>query len=343
MAPDQGQSMTRRNLCSECRVRRSALCCALSTEQLAACNRIAYRKHYPAGRLICDVDQEDWFGNVISGVVKLAKALADGRQQIVELLFPSDFLGRPFRSGGGYAAEAASAVELCCFQRQQFESLMHEWPQLKQIFLERTLDEVDAAREWMLLLGRKSASEKVAALILLILRRMRGPGLAAAAQPRTARFDLPLSRTEMADYLGLRIETVSRQLARLREAGVIAIPRGRTVVVRDLAALERMAEVDRSRPSLCNSRMPTHCRSTAMGRNPAPASSRGAYLLDKEAQAPLQRAGPFPVQGQIRCAAQHAIWLRRVHRSGKARRRRIPAPSPGKVRTKDKLDFRSQE
>ena len=234
-------------------MRRSALCCALSAEQLAVCNRIAYRKHFPAGRLICDVDQVDWFGIVISGVVKLTKALADGRQQIVELLFPSDFLGRPFRSGGGYAAEAASAVELCCFHRQQFESLMLEWPQLKQTFLERTLDEVDAAREWMLLLGRKSASEKVAALILLIRRRMREPGLAAAAQPRTVRFDLPLSRTEMADYLGLRIETVSRQLARLREAGVIAIPRGRTVVVRDLAALERMAEVDLSRPSLCNS------------------------------------------------------------------------------------------
>ena len=215
--------------------------------------RISYGKHYPAGRLISDVDQEERFANVICCVVKLTRALADGRQQIVGLLFPSDFLGRPFRAGGGCAAEAASAVELCCFHRQQFESLMHEWPRLIQIFLERTLDEVDAAREWMLLLGRKSASEKVAALVLLVLRRTRGSGNAATAERRTVRFDLPLSRTEMADYLGLRIETVSRQLARLRRAGVIEIAQGRTVVVRDLPALRRIAEADLSRPTLCNS------------------------------------------------------------------------------------------
>ena len=213
--------MARRNLCSECAVRSGALCCALSPEQLAALNRISYRRRYAAGRVICDIDTQDWFGNVISGVVKLTKTLPDGRQQIVELLFPSDFLGRPFRAVGAYAAEAATAVELCCFGRQHFEGLMHEWPNLKQLFLERTLDEVDAAREWMLLLGRKSAQEKVAALLLLILRRMRAPAGEAAAPSRPARFDLPLSRTEMADFLGLRIETVSRQLAHLREAGVI--------------------------------------------------------------------------------------------------------------------------
>ena len=131
-------------------------------------------------------DAEDWFANVLSGVVKLTKTLADGRQQIVELLFPSDFLGRPFKAGSGYVAEAATPVELCCFNRQPFEALMHEWPSLKQLFLERTLDEVEAAREWMLLLGRKSAEEKVAALILLVLRRMREPGCGAACRRQPA-------------------------------------------------------------------------------------------------------------------------------------------------------------
>lgn len=236
--------MVRRNLCFECGIRSRALCCALSPEQLAALNRISYRRRYPAGRLIGGIETEDWFANVLSGVVKLTKTLADGRQQIVQLLFPSDFLGRPFRAGSGYVAEAATTVELCCFSRQPFESLMHAWAPLKQLFLERTLDEVEAAREWMLLLGRKSAEEKVAALILLVLRRVCAPGCDATGQPNCARFDLPLSRTEMADYLGLRIETVSRQLANLREAGVIETGRGRTVVVRDIAALERITEVD---------------------------------------------------------------------------------------------------
>jgi CRP/FNR family transcriptional regulator len=105
---------------------------------------------------------------------------------------------------------------------------MHAWEPLKQLFLERTLDEVEAAREWMLLLGRKSAEEKVAALILLVMRRLQSSAYGATVQPTSVRFDLPLSRTEMADYLGLRIET----------------GRGRTVVVRDIGQLERITEVD---------------------------------------------------------------------------------------------------
>lgn len=238
--------MARRNLCSECAIRTRALCCALSPEQLASLNRISYRRRYAAGRTISGPDAGDWFANVLSGVVKLTKTLADGRQQIVELLFPSDFLGRPFKAGSGFVAEAATPVELCCFNRQPFEALMHEWPSLKQLFLERTLDDVEAAREWMLLLGRKSAEEKVAALILLVLRRMREPGCGAAMPSTTCRFDLPLSRTEMADFLGLRIETVSRQLAHLRDTGVIETARGRAIVVRDVAALERMTESDHS-------------------------------------------------------------------------------------------------
>ena len=91
--------MVRRNLCSECGIRSRALCCALSPEQLAALNRISYRRRFPPGQLISGIETEDWFANVLSGVVKLTKTLADGRQQIVQLLFPSDFLGRPFRLG----------------------------------------------------------------------------------------------------------------------------------------------------------------------------------------------------------------------------------------------------
>ena len=78
------------------------------------------------------------------------------------------------------------------------------------------------------------------------MRRMQAPGHDATARTGTARFELPLSRTEMADYLGLRIETVSRQLAHLRNAGVIDTTKGRTIIVRNIAALEQMTETDRS-------------------------------------------------------------------------------------------------
>ena len=270
--------MGRRNTCAECAVRNSALCRVLSPDKLAAFNRLAYRKRFPAGRLISGTDTEDWFANVISGVIKLTKTLSDGRQQIVELLFPSDFLGRPFRASGAYAAEAATDVELCCFSRQRFERLLHEWPDLKQLFLERTLDEIDAAREWMLLLGRKSAAEKVAALLLLILRRMRAPRCDATP---TAQFDLPVSRTEMADYLGLRIETVSRQIAQLRKAGVIDTAKGRTIIVRDVAALERMTETDRSSP-MASSSGPAGSQARSAQHGGLPLSGR-RHVFDPQA------------------------------------------------------------
>jgi CRP/FNR family transcriptional regulator len=186
----------------------------------------------------------DWCAHVVSGVVKLTLALPDGRQQIVGLLFPSDFLGRPFKDRAPFTAEAASVVELCCVGRPYFEQLLQEHPDMKQLLLERTLDAVDAARDWMLLLGCKTAGERVATLILLIARRTRAARCAPCAEEQPMRFDLPLSRTEMAEFLGLRTETISRQLRRLHAAGLIEMPSPRSIAVRDLGALERTVEKD---------------------------------------------------------------------------------------------------
>jgi CRP/FNR family transcriptional regulator len=214
----------------------------LSAQHLAELNRHSYRKRYPPGQLVAGINPvEDWFAIIVSGVIKLTKGLPDGRQQIVAVLFPSDFLGRPFGPGSPHAAETATAVELCCFSRQYFEGLMHDQIELKQLFLERTLDELEAARDWMLRLGRSTAQEKLAAFILLILRRMRAPQCPSCAREQAQKFDLPLSRSEMADYLGLRIETVSRQLKILQAAGAIETGRGRGIAVRDVQTLERLA------------------------------------------------------------------------------------------------------
>jgi CRP/FNR family transcriptional regulator len=184
-------------------------------------------------------ERPDWYANVISGVVKLTLALADGRQQIVGLLFPSDFLGRPFKGGVPYTAEAATVVEVCCFGRRHFEQLIEEQPAARRLFIERTLD---AARDWMMLLGCKSAEERVATLLLLIARRRRAAWCEPWAQPLPLTIELPLSRTDMAEYLGLRIETISRQLRKLSAAGVIETSSRRLVTVRDVSALERVVE-----------------------------------------------------------------------------------------------------
>jgi CRP/FNR family transcriptional regulator len=183
---------------------------------------------------------QDWFAIVVSGVIKLTKSLPDGRQQIVALLFPSDFLGRPFGPASSYIAETATAVELCCFSRQYFEGLMHSQSELTQLFLERTLDELELARDWLLRLGRSTAQEKIAAFILLMWRRILGPECAFCARPQAPQFELPLSRSEIGDYLGLRIETVGRQLKALEAAGAIETGPGRAISVKDVQALERL-------------------------------------------------------------------------------------------------------
>jgi CRP/FNR family transcriptional regulator, anaerobic regulatory protein len=158
--------------CSECAVRDIALCRVLDAPQLAYLNRQSYRRWYPAGQLIAgSAASEGWCATLLSGVVKLSKTMPDGRQQIVALLFPGDFLGRPYKAEFPYTAETATDVQLCCYGRAHFEGLLQQQSNLKQLFLERTLDSVDAAREWMLLLGRKNAREKVAALLLTILQR----------------------------------------------------------------------------------------------------------------------------------------------------------------------------
>ena len=234
--------MSTRRSCAVCAVRASAICCTLPRDQLSRLNRVSYQRQYAAGQFIAGADQrQDWFATVLSGVVKLTKTMSDGRQQIVGLLFASDFLGRPFGTGSPYGAEAATPVELCCWERPYFEDLITSNPAMKQLFLERTLNEVDAARDWMLLLGRKTAEEKVASLILLMSRRVRPETGEEIAPPRPLPFDLPLSRTEMAEYLGLRIETVSRQVKRLRSAGMIDTDNGRSITIRDIDALERAA------------------------------------------------------------------------------------------------------
>src|SRR3546814_8942996 len=92
--------------------------------------------------------------------------LADGREQIVGVVFPSDFIGRPFGKESPYSVTAMTDGEVCIFNRKSFDEFASAHPDLQHKLLRRTLDELDRARHWMMLLGRKSAEEKVASFLL---------------------------------------------------------------------------------------------------------------------------------------------------------------------------------
>ena len=226
--------------CETCVVRHKAICAVLSEDELKDFNKIARQRMIPAGQVIA-TENDIIFANIMEGVIKLTKILADGRQQIVGLQFPPDFLGRIYAEETPYFAEAATNVELCAFPKSGFETMLKRYPGLERRLFENTLDELDSAREWMLLLGRKTAREKVASLLLMIAKRAPNVGCSHTPDLNFANFSLLLTRADLADFLGLTLETVSRQITKLKTEGIIKLIDNREIIVPDIEVLEGIA------------------------------------------------------------------------------------------------------
>ncbi len=180
-------------------------------------------------------DPLNYVASVVAGVATLEKSMSDGRTQMVGLLFPSDFIGRPGRREIDFDVIAATDVTLCCFDRVAFERLIGTTPHLAERLLEMALDELDAAREWMVLLGRKTAREKIATFVHMLLRRQR---LEPAVEAGSV-VVLPLTREAIARYIGLTLETVSRQLSMMKKEDILRFEDNRRFEVIDVAALRR--------------------------------------------------------------------------------------------------------
>ena len=229
--------------CGSCPIRHRAVCARCESTELAALEDIKFYRSFQAGQtLIWSGDRMDFVASVVTGVATLTQVMEDGRTQTVGLLFPSDFVGRPGRDTAPYNVIATTDVVMCCFRKKPFEELMARTPHIGQRLLEMTLDELDAAREWMLLLGRKTAREKIASLLAIVARR--DASLQGQVRQRQVTFELPLTREAMADYLGLTLETVSRQISALKREGVIELIGKRTVHVPDIDRLIEEAADD---------------------------------------------------------------------------------------------------
>ncbi|WP_306094924.1 Crp/Fnr family transcriptional regulator [Qipengyuania flava] len=225
------------NFCDACAIRNRAICADLDDSEIGLLNGIGRRRQLePGEQLMWEGDEAVLVANVIDGVLKLASHSADGGEQILGLAYPSDFLGRPFGETAPYGVEALTEAQICVFERKDFDRFARDHPRLEHKLLERTLTELDRSRRWMMLLGRMNARQKVASFLLELTDRV---GKAGAGGETFV--TLPLSRQQMADVLGLTIETVSRQLSRLRSAGLIDTPSRREIVLRDRRELEELA------------------------------------------------------------------------------------------------------
>lgn len=225
--------------CDLCVVRNRAICASLDAKELEALNAIGRtRTISPGESLIWEGEDSVLVANVIDGVLKLSTNTEDGREQIVGVVYPSDFIGRPFGGTSGHGVTALTESRVCVFSRRDFDAFAREHPSLEHKLLERTLGELDRTRRWMLLLGRKSAAEKLASFLVEMSERLDGAGCSVDFdKPNQRRLVLPFSRQQIADVLGLTIETVSRQFTRLKNDGVIDLPSRREVVILDMDAL----------------------------------------------------------------------------------------------------------
>ena len=222
--------------CGDCPIRHRAVCARCEEDELAQLEAVKYYRSFEAGQVVTWAgDRMDFVASVVTGIATLTQTMEDGRRQMVGLLLPSDFVGRPGRATAAYDVTATTDLVMCCFRKKPFEDLLTSIPHLGQRLLEMTLDELDAAREWMLLLGRKTARERIASLLAIIARRDASLSLKPAGG--MMQFDLPLSREQMADYLGLTLETVSRQVSALKRDGVIVLDGKRGIAVPDFDRL----------------------------------------------------------------------------------------------------------
>ncbi len=237
--PPRGSTEARR--CGRCGVRRFALGAALTGPEVAELEAIARRIKLPARTVIHqEGDPVTMLGTVTSGMIRLSLSLPDGRRHITDFLSAGDVIGLDGAESHLLDAETVTPVEACLFRVGDLERLVERYPHLKDRMLAFLRVDLRKAHLNQLVLSRLSPAEKVAAFLVAMAERAERSG--AARNP----VHLPMTRADIADHLGLTIETVSRTFTRLRKAGTIRLPAPGIVDVADWDGLGSLA---RARPA----------------------------------------------------------------------------------------------
>jgi CRP/FNR family nitrogen fixation transcriptional regulator len=180
--------------------------------------------------IFAEGDRSTCFYKVVTGAVRTSKLLSDGRRQIDAFHLPGDIFGIETGDEHRVSAEALGEATVIAYRRCSLEAMLSIEGGFAGQVLGAMMRSLERAQEHMLLLGRKTAMERIANFLLELSARMAGDTL-----------DLPMSRNDIADHLGLTIETVSRSLTKLEHEGLIELPaHRRSIVLRNKAALRRL-------------------------------------------------------------------------------------------------------
>ena len=225
--------------CDRCGARSQSFCAALKGQefqQLAAIS--SSRSFEPRTTIVQEGDAADSLLNIVSGTVKVFRALPDGRTQVLGFLGEGDFMGMPPSNVYSVSAEAVTPVKVCNFPRHSFERLLRDAPPLERELFQRASSEIAEAHDHMLLLGRKTARERVASFLVRMASRWSN------TQSAVPSIELAMTRAEIADYLGLTMETVSRTLTAFRGQNLISFDGPDRLQLSNLNRLQQLAAGD---------------------------------------------------------------------------------------------------
>lgn len=224
--------------CAGCDVRSLAVCGVLNHGDLARLKGLSWTVALAPGQpLFHEGDPATRVFTLTRGCLKLYKLLADGRRQVTGFMFPGDFLGISVEDEHAFTAESLEGAELCWFPRNRFDGFVDDHGEMERELYRLAAHELAAAQQQMVLLGRKTAAERLASFFLMLAGKM------AAATGAPVRFvDLPMSRSDIADYLGLTKETVSRVLATLKRDRLLRLEAMNRVEILDREGLRDVAD-----------------------------------------------------------------------------------------------------
>lgn len=182
--------------------------------------------------LFAEGDEAEYFYQVVSGTIRSYKLLSDGRRQIDAFHLQGDILGLEAGAEHRFSAEAVGDASVIAYRRGRLAALIQEDPAFRDRVMSAMLRSLERAQDHMLLLSRKTAQEKIATFLLDMAQRI---------SDNAAHFELPMQRTDIADHLGLTIETVSRTLTQFARSGLIELlPASRSIGLCNKNALRRL-------------------------------------------------------------------------------------------------------
>ncbi len=215
--------------CQKCPVRESAACAVLSDAEREELSQAGRTRTLKRGEMLFAAGDEDAAcATLVSGAVKISATDRDGHEQILALVHPSGFIGELFAPFAHHDVVALTESKLCVFAKRDMCRAIEDYPALARALLRRSQEDLHATRGLLELTGHATAEARLAALLY---------EFACAASHSSchiaAAFELPLSRGEIANMLGLTIETVSRKFGELEETGAIQRKGKRGITLRD--------------------------------------------------------------------------------------------------------------